>query len=566
MSSVRPNNIAAFNCILIWLSLVASSTVTSLHFECDAISNTDFGRRFCFFRHMYAADNVTNSTILPNDIADEKRELIFDNCTLYSMPRGIFQQFPHIKIIYAWHSQLKSLDAESFHLAAELTTLDVSRNVITLLTARTFIRATNLMRLEMSYNHVSDIDADAFVGLDHLHTLLLDNNRLEFVPGTAFTPLRQLKTIRLDHNAIKTVAVEQFIRNVGLQSIHLNDNAIEWMLGEHTFRHLSHVIEFDLHNNPITNLRTLTINAQTIDIRRTNAMGCFVGARTKRLLASDNRITSIDTRNGSVANLQYVDLANNRLDSIQNLTHFDGLTHLDVSLNRIVDIGLNTFANMTHIEYLNLRQSGFNRIYYGSFSHKLQLKTLDVAFNGLQRIDFHMLVPMPSLRHLHVDGNNLTNIDVSEVRKLFPALKSIGVSMNDWYCGDLAVAIKYLESNGVTLETDGVIRNTENIKGVPCQTGARESQTVHIAGDVDVLPHTAESVQHDVSNITPESIAQKTHAQIPTEQCKSNQKNIVESEAFLRLIDLKYQTLNTIESVQSISNKLENIISQLQLQ
>lgn len=563
MISVCLNYVGAFNCILIWLSLV-SSTVSTLHFECDAISNTDFGRRFCFFRHMTAVDDVTNSMIVPNEIADEKRELIFDNCTLHTIPRGVFQQFPHIKTIYAWNAQFQILDGEAFRFADELNSVDVSRNAITTLQARTFIWATHLKRLELSKNLLATIDVDAFAGLDHLETLHLDNNRLDFLPATAFSPLRQLKTIRLDHNAIKSISVEQFVRNVGLQNIRLNDNAIEWLLGEQTFRHLSHVIEFDLHNNPITNLRTVVINAQSIDIRHTNAMACFVGARTKRLLASDNRITFIDTQNGSVANLQYIDLANNRLASIQNVTHFDGLTHLDVSNNQIVDIGLNTFAGMLHMEYLNLRSSGFNHIYFGSFSHKLHLKTLDIAFNGLQHIDFHMFVPMPSLRNLHLDGNNLTNIDVSEVRKLFPALKIIGISMNDWQCANLAEAIKYLESNGVAVDTDGAIRNAENIKGIPCRAADSKSQTFNSAIESSDDPSHTTEIQR-VSNAD-EHNTLESHAQRETMAKCQSVNNVVDSEAFVRLIDLKYQTLNAIDAVQSISDKLENIIRQLQIQ
>lgn len=563
MVSVPPSSDRrALNGILIWLLLVpwsAGSTVSPLHFECDAISrgNLDFGRRLCFFRHMRAPDDVTTATILPNSIADEKRELIFDNCTLYALPRGIFQQFPHVKTVYAWHVQLKVLEVEAFESAAELTKLDLSQNAIAVLAARTFVGATNLTRIDLSKNHLNAIDADAFFGLAQLQALHLDYNRLDFIAATLFSPLRRLQTIRLGHNAIKTISVEQFARNANLQHIHLNDNAIEWMLGEHTFRHLSHVIEFDLHNNPITNLRTLLINAQTIDIRRTNAMACFVGARTRRLLAGDNRITFVDTLNGSAANLQYVDLANNRLDSIRNLTRFDALTHLDVSHNRIADIGLNSFAAMAGMEYLNLRHSGLDRIHFGSFSHKLQLHTLDVAFNGLHRIDFHMFVPMPKLRSLHVDGNNLTNMDVSEIRQLFPALKTVGISMNAWNCANLAAAIKYLESNGVAVDTDGPIRNTENIKGIPCRADDGDGRAGLVADEPSDL----------VVRATEPPDAPRTH--VPAAHTAANcapNANIVDSELFVRLIDLKYQTLNAIESVQSISSKLENFISQLQNQ
>lgn len=555
-----------FYCIMVLLSLVNS--IVSIQFECDAISNTDFGRRFCFFRHISTQD-LSNATILPNDIADEKRELILDNCTLYTLPFGIFQQFPHIKTIYSWNVQLQALKSETFRNAYELSMLDLSRNQIGGLDAHTFSLATNLMRLELSKNSLNTIDVDAFSGLDRLHTLNMDNNKLVFIPANVFTSLRQLKTIRLNHNSIKTIPVELFDRNFQLENIYLNDNAIEWMLGEQTFRHLSHVLDFDLHNNPITNLYCCVINAQSIDIRNTNAMGCSIGSRTKQILANDNRITFIDTKNGSAANLKHIDLANNRLTHIKNLTRFESLTYLDLSNNQINDIGLNSLAHMQHLEYLNLRRSGFNRIYFGSFSHKSNLKTLDISFNNLNHIDFRMFISMPNLRKLYIDGNNLTDIDMTEVHKLFPVLTTIGISMNNWNCVDLAAMIKYLEGNKITLDSEGVIKNKENIKGIPCNIHKNKQKNVLDVNSAPVQVYSSSTTTTpQLSNIFQNhdiiTVQHNTDIVHSTKQCSNPFTKLIDTDVIVRLIDLKYQTLNEIESIKSISNKLENILNLIQ--
>lgn len=511
-----------------------------IQIECDAISNTDFGRRFCFYRHINI-EPETRVTIIQNPIADEKRELIFDNCTLYTLPSGMFEQFPFIRTMYVWNAQLKMVEQEIFRNANFMLELDLSKNRIEQLTAHTFSFITNLKRMDLSQNQIKSIDVNTFFGLEHLNILNIENNKLQLIPANVFATLPKLKTIRLNHNSIKTIPVELFARNLQLENIYLNDNAIEWMVGEQTFHHLPSVREFDLHNNPILNLMSCVINAESIDIRKTNAMGCYIGARTKRVLANDNRISFIDTEmvdSSDQQNLQHIDLANNKLNQIKNLTHFRGLKYLDLSNNKIIDIGLNSFANMNRLEMLNLRNSGLHRIYFGSFSHKNDLKTLDISFNQLNHIDFRMFNSMPNLKDLYLDGNNLTVMDMTEVKKIFPSLTKIGVSVNRWPCDNLASIIKYIDSNNISLSSNGNEKNHENIKGIPCNNPDNFMQ---------------HSIDLENEQVTPIDIQKET------KDCKN------QMELILHLLDLKYETQTSIDNIHKVFEKVEKMIDLLQI-
>lgn len=555
--------------------VVYSSENVAVQIECDAISNTDFGRRFCFIRHLNQRTLPPNITYKPNSIADEKRELIFDNCTLDTLPLSLFEHFPHIKTVYIWNIQLKFISIELFRNANELLTLDLSKNHIERLESRTFSLAVHLTHLDLSKNHIEWIHVNAFAELNQLNILNLNYNKLSLIPAMAFVPLVQLKAIHLSYNSIKMIPVELFAQNLRLQTIHLNDNAIEWLFGEQTFRHLSNVNEFDLHNNPIVNFAGCIINAQSIDIRNTNAMACFVGARTKRILANDNRIAYVDiTATTSTTPLEHIDLANNRLHSIQNLTRFERLRYLDLTNNHLHDIGLNSFARMYQLEVLNLRNSGLAHIYFGLFSHKSRLRALDLSYNDLGRIDFRMFVAMTSLVQLHLNGNNLNEMDATEIRRIFPALTKIGISKNDWSCHNLASIIKHLESNGIALESIETTQNTENIKGIPCKndddvddggdgegSGKGSGAVVVVVNGNDARKTIAEKEQ------TTQLIEIEKSPEIQT--FTSNKKPSYTNQSsnstdtmnlMLRLLELKHDVQNTIQNANAVGRKLDHIL------
>lgn len=587
--------LAFYICILQLFFVVYSSGNIAVQIECDAISNTDFGRRFCFIRHLNQRI-LPNITYKPNPIADEKRELIFDNCTLNTLPLSLFEHFPHIKTVYAWNIQLKFLSTELFRNANELLTLDLSKNHIERLESHTFSLAVHLTQLDLSKNHIESIDVNAFTKLNQLNILNLNYNKLSIIPAMAFIPMAQLKAIHLSFNSIKMIPVELFAQNLHLNTIHLNDNAIEWLFGEQTFRHLSNVNEFDLHNNPIVNFAGCIINAQSIDIRNTNAMACFIGPRTKRMLASNNRIEYVDITAAGGANtttkpsvqLEHIDLANNRLHSIRNLTHFERLRYLDLTNNHLHDIGLNSFARMHQLEVLNLRNSGLAHIYFGMFSHKSRLRSLDLSHNELGRIDFRMFVAMTSLVQLHLDGNNLNQLDATEIRRIFPALIKIGISQNDWSCHNLASIIKHLESNSIALESIETTHNTENIKGIPCKNnddvvdggGGGGSGNGNGSGGnkVVVAVHDGNDARKTIAEneITTQLIEIESSQEIQTFTPNNNNVNVNVNEQqphanqpsngmdvmslMVRLLELKYDVQNTIQNANEVGRKLDHIL------
>lgn len=530
----------------IWLIAYCVSPIVNVDIECDAISNTDFGRRFCFIRH-FNNKILHNVTFKYNPIAEEKREIIFDNCTLDELPLGMFKNFANIKTVYVWNIQLKELRNEVFQNANHLTAFDASKNSVQKLNQNTFSLATKLNQIDLSKNLIESMDVDAFSGLEKLNVLNLENNKLRFIPANGFAQLTQLKTIRLSHNLIKMIPLELFGQNTRLQNIYLNDNAIEWLFGEQTFQHLQHVNEFDLHNNPNANLANCVVNAKSINIQNTNTKGCYIGSRTRRIIANNNQISFIEVNDAVTGNLEHVELGNNRLQKMKNLTRFEKLSHLNLMNNQITDIGLNSFANMDKLEVLNLRNSGLSKIYFGLFSHKSKLKVLDISYNKLGIIDFRMFLSMPNLVRMQLDGNKLSEMDASEIRKIFPALSKIGISSNDWLCTNLASIIKHLEAYGIELEAFEPTKYIENIKGIPCcnENKTDNAELLNDRADSNEKPGVDDKIHSTTSNDSGEI------------ECQSSQT--CNTHLMLRLLQLKYDLQGSIQSLSEIEKKLEDI-------
>lgn len=441
----------------------------------------------------------------------------------------------------------KNLSKEAFRNGRKLLVLDLSKNKIRKLHQDTFFLAEQLMELDLSKNLLQSIDVHAFSGLGYLQKLNLEHNKLELIPENSFASLIQLKSIRMSHNSIKMIPVELFRQNMQLQDIYLNDNEIEWLFGEQTFRHLPNVNEFDFHNNPIENSVCFVVNAQLIDIRHTNSMCCYIGSRTKRILANNNQISYIDSNDAtstSTTTLEHVDLASNNLPKMENLSLFENLIYLDLTNNSISDIGINSFARMHRLEKLALRKSGLSNIYFGLFSHKLKLKYLDISYNTLTHIDFRMFVSMRNLVKLHLDGNNITELDVTEMRKIFPALLEISISENNWYCENLGKFLLQIESFGITLKTIGSVKNSENISGIPCSTASHGTSTQkNLLSDENSTENSEEN-----TCLVSEVISTDQHL------------NISDMNIIVRLMELKYDIQIITQSANEISKKVENIL------
>jgi Leucine-rich repeat (LRR) protein len=220
-----------------------------------------------------------------------------------------------------------------------------------------------------------------------------------------------------------------------------------------------------------------------------------------------NSLTSLSASvfEGAV-NIQSIDLSYNQIKNIETETflNLNSLRELNLSFNeiynntfnrsgvdwtdtieslRVLDLSHNklfyfdvmpyqAFSGLLNLETLNLKSNQIT-IDYGAFASNQNLKTLDFSYNKMTYFDLNFLMSVSSLQNLFVHGNSISyasQIDLSDVRAVFPEFQSMGISENSFSCEVLSVIIRKMLKASIQLvvEDEMFVNNRRNLRGVSC--------------------------------------------------------------------------------------------------
>lgn len=535
-----------------------------LNIECDSISdgNRARGLKYCFIRNILA-DNTTNISFNGGLYSNLKTELIFDNCKLYTIPLQLFNTYPKLRIIYGFYIYLENITKENFRFAYHLEILDLSKNNIRKLENLTFSWTYNLEYIDLSGNQIEEIQTLAFYGAHELKHLYLQNNKINEIKNGTFHNTLKLKTLKLNNNNLKFIQTKLFLFNINLLDIYLNNNEIN-EIDINIVRYIKNINQFKISNNSIENFNYIIVNGISIDVRHTNAMGCYCGERTQIMKASNNQISFILIDKNST-NLIELNLSHNKLINIYNLTNLNELKLLDLSFNQINDINLNTFKKMSKLEYLNLKNSGLKQITFGLFTNKLNLQLLDLSNNNLNTIELNWFASMRTLNELFIDGNNLTEIDFNKIRQFFPNLIRISISNNNWNCMSLSNAINDLENAKIEIvlkNNDDLIKNDTNVHGIPCQIISNDTLKLNKLYIQNVFND--DGIVSVLNNDNKKKIASTIDKNYQfNEKCRITLMNSNDMDLIIKLTEIKYKIITFYNEFKTIINNIEFILDDI---
>jgi hypothetical protein len=211
------------------------------------------------------------------------------------------------------------------------------------------LRLTDVRELMLNDNSIPSLEKDSFISrglteLEHLYVLWCE---METIDLGAFSGLTELTLLSLSHNKIREIIPGTFENMNSLEYLDLADNVIEHLEVD-VFCGLVNLKHIHLEENNLLNLHP----------------DLFVG----------------------LSKLQSLYLSNNPNLQIPTDHHFinsHSLTQLDISGCNVSSVSVETFANVTALEWLDLR------------------------YNHLKSVDLNVLKLLPKLSALYVHENTL---------------------------------------------------------------------------------------------------------------------------------------------------------------
>uniref|UniRef100_A0A182MVT5 Uncharacterized protein n=1 Tax=Anopheles culicifacies TaxID=139723 RepID=A0A182MVT5_9DIPT len=175
-----------------------------------------------------------------------------------------------------------------------------------------------------------------------------------------------------------------------------------------------------------------------------------IDPRLLSLDAEKNRISSISTEPGTVPLLRKLELNQNRLRNIDNISVFENLEVLELAHNDLRTLDLCVFQRMSKLRLLDLSSNNLALVRSSIGTEKLtSLTVLYLNDNRLTYLDLSVLRSFPALEKVHLANNGLVYVDHDSLPTMLPRLRVFHLQSNDWHCEALTELIGQLRKTGV---------------------------------------------------------------------------------------------------------------------
>lgn len=158
-------------------------------------------------------DGNDNSKVLAVEIHGQKTNFIL---------LGLIEEFPNMKELYVFRSDLKEISKSDFASYAQLTAVSLSRNHIQTVPHDAFDHLVNLEQLSLSFNQLTSVPHLASMPL--LTELYLFENSIESLAASDFDSNPELRVIWLYHNKLRFIDAGIFNETRHLKFVDLRWN------------------------------------------------------------------------------------------------------------------------------------------------------------------------------------------------------------------------------------------------------------------------------------------------------------------------------------------------------
>jgi Leucine-rich repeat (LRR) protein len=284
-------------------------------------------------------------------------EVIFYNSQLEKLSVNDFNLLAHIESLTAANVGLKELNRDDFKPYNKLLKLDISQNNLTYLGNMVFRHLESLEFLNLSKNKIKSIHIGSFDECSQtLKIIDLSYNNLIAFPANILDALSVAKLeLHLQYNEIELMAVPIVNKDISLHTLDISNNKIKNFRFNCTeietlWLNDNQLKEFLTPNCSIQNLHLSNNQLEELKIEKVSSLFLSQNFRLKKLLIND--VSEIVSLEASDFNSNVITMA-----MLKNATQ---LINLDLSGTYIGPLAFDTFADMTELEELRLKNTGKN--------------------------------------------------------------------------------------------------------------------------------------------------------------------------------------------------------------
>ncbi|XP_044761422.1 chaoptin [Coccinella septempunctata] len=334
---------------------------------------------------------------LLRSIAAQVTTLVISKNIIRELPQASFQYFQQLERLDLSRNLISNLNSNAFlGLESSLTHLDLSRNKISAFSG-TPLSLTKLKVLDLSENNLAQVTKGTFNLLSSLSHLNLSSNQLRSIPADLFQKATTLESIDLSYTSLKVLPPQLFSKLNLLKHIHLAHNSIT-EVATGVFSNLPNLTTIDLSSNNINNIR----------------QGAFVNVMTvKKLILRNNHLSSFK---GEIFNtgtsLETLDISNNHLSYLypSSFRIHPRLREIHASNNKFVFFPAELIATLQFLEYVDLSQNSLKTVDELDFARLPRLKTLNLAHNQIESISEMAFHNSTQLQVIDLSHNNLDRL------------------------------------------------------------------------------------------------------------------------------------------------------------
>ncbi|XP_050419034.1 slit homolog 2 protein [Patella vulgata] len=162
------------------------------------------------FSEFVTCTSVNEKTNFPTST----RTIVLDNAQLSSLPSGIFQDLPVLKLIEIRSSNIGTIESGAFSNLHNLDSILISSSTVGTIATTAFSNCSQIETIAISYCTVSAVQLGAFSNLKNLTRLEIYSSNISVIDQSAFQNISNIKSLDLFLNDIIDLKQGTFTRVV----------------------------------------------------------------------------------------------------------------------------------------------------------------------------------------------------------------------------------------------------------------------------------------------------------------------------------------------------------------